>query len=62
MLDKNKAPLTVVVTNMEAACYSKLLVNVYKIIESHILKDSNFQNFSCSFAICDLLLRIYAIN
>jgi hypothetical protein len=47
MLDKMKAQLTVVVTKMEAACYSKLFVNVYKIIQSHILKDSNFQNFSC---------------
>jgi len=49
MLDKRKAHLTVVVTKMEAACYSKLFVNVYKIIESHILIDSNFQNFSCRF-------------
>jgi len=62
MLDKNKAQLTVVAKNMEAECYFKLFVNVWKILESYILKDSNFLNFSCWFLIRDLLLRIYAIN
>jgi hypothetical protein len=47
MLDKKKKKLTVVVTKMEATCYSKLFLNLYKVIQSHILKDSNFQNFSC---------------
>jgi len=47
MLDKKKAQLSVVVTKIEAACYSKLYVNVYIIVQSHILKDSNSQNFCC---------------
>jgi hypothetical protein len=46
MLDKKKSHLTVVVTKMEAECYSKLFLNVYKVTEPHVLKDSNFQNFS----------------
>jgi hypothetical protein len=62
MLEQKKAQLTVVVAKMEAAFYSVWFTNVYKIVQSHILKDSNFQSFSCWFAIRDLLLRIYAIN